>query len=107
MRLVVARDSDELAALAADLFRARLRDRPELAMAVPAGRTPRRMYARLQELQAHDPVDFRRMRVFAVDELCPPAPPDGYSGSRSGGSSWPGPPYRLRGATPSPWTPTI
>jgi glucosamine-6-phosphate deaminase len=47
-------------------------------MAVPAGRTPRRMYARLAELQARDPVDFSRMRVFAVDELCPPAPADGY-----------------------------
>ena len=78
MRLVVARDPDELAALAADLFRARVRDNPELAMAVPAGRTPRRMYARLDALQATDPVDCRRMRVFAVDELCPPAPPDGY-----------------------------
>ena len=78
MRLVVARDPDELAAVAADLFRARLREQPGLAMAVPAGRTPRRMYARLVELQASDPVDFRRMRVFSVDELCPPAPSDGY-----------------------------
>ena len=29
-------------------------------------------------LQATAPVDYSRMRVFAVDELCPPAPPDGY-----------------------------
>ena len=47
-------------------------------MAVPAGRTPRRMYARLAGVQAADPVDFGRMHVFSVDELCPPAPPDGY-----------------------------
>src|SRR2546421_12629254 len=47
-------------------------------MAMPAGRTPRRMYARLRDWQAREPVDYGRMRVFAVDELCPPAPADGY-----------------------------
>lgn len=78
MQVVVARDADELAELAADLFRERVRARPDLAMAVPAGRTPRRMYARLAALQARDPIDYSRMRVFSVDELCPPAPADGY-----------------------------
>src|SRR6266850_3305395 len=78
MQVVVARDADELAEIAADLFRDRVRARPALAMAVPAGRTPRRMYARLAALQAHDPIDYTRMRIFAVDELCPPAPADGY-----------------------------
>jgi glucosamine-6-phosphate deaminase len=47
-------------------------------MAVPAGRTPRRMYAHMQARHATAPVDFTRMRVFCVDELCPPAPADGY-----------------------------
>lgn len=47
-------------------------------MAVPAGRTPRRMYSLLGELQRRSPADFSGMRVFSVDELCPPAPPDGY-----------------------------
>jgi glucosamine-6-phosphate deaminase len=78
MRLVVARDADHLAEMAAELFRDRLRRRPELAMAVPAGRTPRRMYRRLEALQATVPLDYSRMRVFSVDELCPPAPADGY-----------------------------
>lgn len=78
MRLVVVEDAEELAAAAAELFRDRVRANPELAVAVPAGRTPRRMYARLRALQACDPVDFTRLRVFSVDELCPPAPPDGY-----------------------------
>jgi glucosamine-6-phosphate deaminase len=36
------------------------------------------MYALLREMQARDPVDFSRLRVFSVDELCPPAPGDGY-----------------------------
>jgi glucosamine-6-phosphate deaminase len=78
MRLLVVRDPGELARVAADLWRARLRTKPDLVMAVPAGRTPREMYARLRELQARDPVDFSAMRVFAIDELCPPAPPAGY-----------------------------
>jgi glucosamine-6-phosphate deaminase len=47
-------------------------------MAVPAGRTPRPMYTLLRQLQAQAPVDYSRMRVFCIDELCPPAPADGY-----------------------------
>lgn len=74
----MARDAAELAQVAADVFRARVRAQPTLAMAVPAGRTPRRMYQRLAALQSTDPVDYSRMRVFSVDELCPPAPADGY-----------------------------
>src|SRR5438034_8432207 len=78
MKVVVFRDGAELAEAAATLFRERLTARPDLAMAVPAGRTPRRMYARLRDWQAREPVDYGRMRVFSIDELCPPAPADGY-----------------------------
>ena len=78
MELRVHADAEALAAAAAELFRARVAARPALAMAVPAGRTPRRMYALMREQQASAPVDFTRMRAFCVDELCPPAPADGY-----------------------------
>lgn len=78
MQVVIARDADELAEIAADVFRARVRARPDLTIAVPAGRTPRRMYARMAALQRRDPVDYSHMRIFSVDELCPPAPADGY-----------------------------
>jgi glucosamine-6-phosphate deaminase len=78
MQVLIARDADELAEIAADVFRDRVRARPDLAMAVPAGGTPRRMYARMAALQVRDPVDYSRMRIFSVDELCPPAPADGY-----------------------------
>jgi glucosamine-6-phosphate deaminase len=78
MNVIVCPDADALAEAAAALFRDRVRARPELAMAVPAGRTPRRMYRLLERLQGARPVDYSRMRVFSVDELCPPAPPDGY-----------------------------
>ena len=78
MKLTVCADPDELAEAAAALFRDRLRARPDLAMAVPAGRTPRRMYRLLEDLQGTSPVDYTAMHVFSVDELCPPAPADGY-----------------------------
>jgi glucosamine-6-phosphate deaminase len=77
-RVIVTRDAEELAEVAADLFRDRVTSRPDLAIAVPAGRTPRRMYARMAALQASRPVDYSNIRIFAVDELCPPAPDDGY-----------------------------
>jgi glucosamine-6-phosphate deaminase len=78
MQVVVAREADELAEVAADVFRDRVRARPTLAMAVPAGRTPRRTYARMAALQARHPVEYSNMQIFAIDELCPPAPADGY-----------------------------
>jgi len=78
MELIVCPDAEDLAGTAMRLFRERVSARPELAMAVPAGRTPRRMYGLLRDAQARSPVDFSRMQVFSVDELCPPAPSDGY-----------------------------
>lgn len=78
MELVVSRDAAALARRAADYFLDRVRAKPDLAMAVPAGRTPRLMYGLLAEDHRQGRVDFSEMRVFSVDELCPPAPPDGY-----------------------------
>ena len=78
MQVVIAREAVELAEIAADVFRDRVRARPDLAMAVPAGRTPRRMYARMAALHTRNPVEYAHMRIFAVDELCPPAPAEGY-----------------------------
>ncbi len=78
MELVVSRDAAALARRAADHFLDRVRAKPDLRMAVPAGRTPRLMYGLLAEDHRQGRVDFSSMRVFSVDELCPPAPPDGY-----------------------------
>ena len=78
MELRVSADVDGLSAAAAELFRARVRAKPDLAVAVPAGRTPRGMYARMRTQQASSPVDYARIELFCVDELCPPAPSDGY-----------------------------
>ena len=78
MNLVVTAGPTELAESSASLVRARLVAKPDLVMAVPAGRTPRPMYALLCRLQERSPLDYSRMRVFCIDELCPPAPSDGY-----------------------------
>jgi glucosamine-6-phosphate deaminase len=77
MELVTCSDPADLARRAGGFLIERLQDKPDLVVAVPAGRTPRAMYAHLAASYA-DPSRFSRMRVFAVDELCPPAPPDGY-----------------------------
>lgn len=78
MEVVACPDGADLARRAALLVVDRLRAKPDLAMAVPAGRTPRTLYARLAATYGAEPSPFSRMRIFAVDELCPPAPPDGY-----------------------------
>lgn len=78
MELVVCSDAADLSRRAGALVTERLRARPELVMAVPAGRTPRAMYAHLAAMHAGDPSLFARQHVLAVDELCPPAPADGY-----------------------------
>lgn len=78
MEVVACPDGADLARRAAELVVDRLRAKPDLAVAVPAGRTPRKLYARLAATYAAEPSPFSRMRVFAVDELCPPAPLDGY-----------------------------
>ncbi len=78
MDVVVCRDAAALARRATDYFLERVRVKPDLTMAVPAGRTPRLMYRLLAEEHRQGRADFSRMRVFSVDELCPPAPPDGY-----------------------------
>jgi glucosamine-6-phosphate deaminase len=78
MELIVCADAAELARRAAEAIVERVRARPTLAMAAPAGRTPRRMYGELQALHRAGALDLSGLRVFGIDELCPPAPPDGY-----------------------------
>ena len=69
MELVVFPDADELALAAARLLRARLAAKPDLAVALPAGRTPRGMYRVLEALQRAAPARFAEMRAFAPQWL--------------------------------------
>ncbi|MBI2153559.1 MAG: glucosamine-6-phosphate deaminase [Candidatus Rokubacteria bacterium] len=99
MELVVSRDAAALAHRAAEHVLDRVRAKPDFSMAVPAGRTPRLMYSLLAEDHRQGRVDFSKMRVFSVDELCPPAPPDGYFWRQVGKEflAWAGvPPERQR-----------
>jgi glucosamine-6-phosphate deaminase len=78
VRLEVLEDAEAVAAAAAELWLDRLAARPDLVVAAPAGRTPRPMYRRLRDEAARRGASFSRVRVFAVDELCAPAPAGGY-----------------------------
>ena len=67
-KLVVGAGPDELAEAAASLVRARVEAKRDLVMAVPAGRTPRPMYALIQGPVCAHPAselyDPRRSRGF-------------------------------------------
>jgi len=78
VELSVFEDAEALAAAAADLWLDRLTARPELVMAVPAGRTPRPTYRRLRTETARRGLSFARAHVFAVDEVRAPGPGEGY-----------------------------
>jgi len=73
VEVIVVPDAEALAVAAATLLRDRLTANPDLVMAVPAGRTPRRMYERLRAWHTEAPLPLSRMRVLCIDELGPPA----------------------------------
>jgi glucosamine-6-phosphate deaminase len=78
MELQVFSDAEALAGAAASAWLDRLAARPDLVMAVPAGRTPRPTYRALRAASADRGLSFARARVFGVDELCAPAVGEGY-----------------------------
>src|SRR2546430_9250234 len=94
MRLVVFRDAAGLAEAAAALVRERIAAKPDLAMAVPAGRTPRRMYNHLRDWQAREPAGYSPPRVFSLDQPAPPPPAGGdlWRQGRSEVPAWAGVP---------------
>ena len=77
MELLVHEDAEAVGLAAASLVRQRVQAKPGLVFGVPAGRSPRPMYRALARLQHDSAVDFSRLRLVAIDELCPPAPLDG------------------------------
>src|SRR5436189_242539 len=66
MELRVYADAEALAVAAAELFRDRVVAKPTLVMAVPAGRTPRRMYALIA---SHEPTADFTTSTCPVDLL--------------------------------------
>ena len=78
MVLRVLDNPEALARAAASHWLERVAARADLVMAAPAGRTPKLTYECLREESERRRVSLARTRVFAVDELCAPAPADGY-----------------------------
>lgn len=76
MRLERFPDAEALAAAAADLVAARLAARPDLVVALPTGRTPRALYARLRALAAAGRLEASRMRAVGLDEYGGVGPDD-------------------------------
>jgi len=78
VRLVVLLDAEALAETAATLIANRVTARPDLVMAVPAGRTPRRMYERAARSAGARTGRVLRNACAVRGRAVPPATADGY-----------------------------
>src|SRR5262249_23564784 len=72
VRLIVLPDAETLAETAATIIRDRVTAKPDLVMAVPAGRRPPPRYERLRGLPAPRPRGFARGPGVWGAEACPP-----------------------------------
>jgi glucosamine-6-phosphate deaminase len=70
MRLVRARTPGELAAEAADIVAACLRENPHSVLALPTGRTPIGLYGELVRRSHLGELDLSEARIFNLDEYC-------------------------------------
>lgn len=69
MEIKVFTTSEELARAAAQRVVESLRERPDIVLGLPAGRTPVGVYAELARLASARQVDFSRATAFALDEF--------------------------------------
>jgi glucosamine-6-phosphate deaminase len=72
VRVQVLDTSEAVAKAAADVVTEAARERPELALALPTGRTPVPFYNELAERRARGALDLSRARGFNLDELVLP-----------------------------------
>lgn len=68
MRLIVAQDYNAMSRRAAQMVAKLVRAKPEAAVMVPTGDTPRGFYAELAAIHRRDEFDVSRLRVFQLDE---------------------------------------
>ncbi len=73
MRVLTFDDAGEVAVAAADLVAAAARERPDLVLALPTGRTVVPLYDELARRHARGEIDLTRARGFNLDELLLPA----------------------------------
>jgi glucosamine-6-phosphate deaminase len=69
VRLRVLGSAEEVAYAAADFVRDRVAARPDLALALPTGRTPVLFYAELERRHERGEIALERARSFNLDEL--------------------------------------
>jgi glucosamine-6-phosphate deaminase len=60
--------------MAARIIQEQLAKKPETVLVIPTGKTPQPLYAALRELTALGSIDWRRSRLFHLDEYVNPQP---------------------------------
>jgi glucosamine-6-phosphate deaminase len=80
VKLAIASSADGAAAMLADVVVAALRQKPDLVIGLPTGRTAVPFYAALVARHRAGAADFRRARTFNLDEFwgLPPGDPHSY-----------------------------
>ncbi len=76
MRLVIAREEQDLAMTAARLIARQVLTQHQSVLALPTGDTPRRMYDTLVALEQHGVLDLSGVTAFNLDEYLELAPDD-------------------------------
>lgn len=74
MEVQILNDRAAVAAQAAQLVAAQIREKPDCVLGLPTGETPIGMYDRLAEQCAAGALDFSRVTTFNLDEYYPIAP---------------------------------
>jgi len=69
MRVAILPSAREASAAVAEIIASAVRERPELVIGLPTGRTPMLVYDELIALQARRRLDFRRVTTFNLDEF--------------------------------------
>lgn len=68
MKLIVARDFEELCNLGAELLAREIAARPRSSVVVATGRSPMGVYQKLGELRDRNKLDATKLRIFQLDE---------------------------------------
>jgi glucosamine-6-phosphate deaminase len=77
VRIMIAASEEQFARMAADVLCEALEQRPDAAIALPSGKTPRGLYDELARRVAEGRADLSGVTAFAIDELygVPPGHP--------------------------------
>ena len=68
MKIIIAKDYDELSRLAADKVANVVRSRPEVVLGLPTGSTPLGMYRELISMNKEGKLSFKDVTTFNLDE---------------------------------------